>query len=164
MDSSCHVRVHPIVIQFAKRREAEAACGPTVQVGGEACEAEVSAAGFEIGLGGAFGVRRPLRFLAQKLALDDAQVAELATILDGLKTERAQAAVDDRRALALFAEAVAGDGFDRSRAGAGADLRRQSAEKLASTVVDALGRIHALLKPEQRRELAYMIRTGTLLL
>ena len=32
--------------------------------------------------GGAFGVRRPLRFLAHKLDLDDRQVAELARILD----------------------------------------------------------------------------------
>src|SRR5689334_11293210 len=31
---------------------------------------------------GAFGVRRPLRFLAHKLQLDDAQVAQLARILD----------------------------------------------------------------------------------
>src|SRR5262245_13395746 len=47
--------------------------------------------------GGSFGVRRPLRFLAHKLELEEPQVAELATILDDLKTERAQAAVDYRR-------------------------------------------------------------------
>src|SRR5205814_3650978 len=47
--------------------------------------------------GGPFGVRRPLRFLAHKLELDDRQVGELARILSDLKTERAQAAVDHRR-------------------------------------------------------------------
>src|SRR5579862_3854111 len=31
---------------------------------------------------GAFGVRRPLRFLAYKLELDERQVAELARVLD----------------------------------------------------------------------------------
>src|SRR5438132_14308296 len=36
--------------------------------------------------GGHFGVRRPLRFLAYKLELDERQVAELARILDTLKT------------------------------------------------------------------------------
>ena len=41
--------------------------------------------------GGGFGVRRPLRFLAYKLELDEKQVTELAKILDELKTERAQA-------------------------------------------------------------------------
>ena len=52
--------------------------------------------GEETGFGG-FGVRRPLRFLAWRLQLDDAQVTTLAAILNELKTERAQAAVDDRR-------------------------------------------------------------------
>src|SRR5579864_9463526 len=55
-----------------------------------------------------FGVRRPLRFLAYKLELDDRQVAELARLLDELKTERAQGEVDDRRTLADFADALAG--------------------------------------------------------
>src|SRR4051794_11042238 len=41
------------------------------------------------GDGGGFGVRRPLRFLAYKLELDDRQVSELARILNELKTERA---------------------------------------------------------------------------
>ena len=42
--------------------------------------------------GGAFGVRRPLRFLAYRLNLNETQVEELAKILDELKTERAQLA------------------------------------------------------------------------
>jgi len=112
--------------------------------------------------GGAFGVRRPLRFLAYKLELEEAQVSELARILDEIKTERAQAAVDHRRALSAFAEAVSGDRFDESRAGAGAKLRVDSADRLKSAVVSALSRLHALLTPEQRAKLAYLIRTGTL--
>jgi Spy/CpxP family protein refolding chaperone len=112
--------------------------------------------------GGAFGVRRPLRFLAYKLELEEAQVSELARILDEIKTERAQAAVDHRRALSAFAEAITGDAFDESRAGAGAKLRVDSAERLRAAVVSALSRLHALLTPEQRAKLAYLIRTGTL--
>lgn len=112
--------------------------------------------------GGAFGVRRPLRFLAYKLGLEETQVSELAKILDEIKTERAQAAVDHRRALSAFAEAVSGESFDESRAGAGAKLRVDSADRLRSAVVSALSRLHALLTPEQRAKLAYLIRTGTL--
>jgi Spy/CpxP family protein refolding chaperone len=112
--------------------------------------------------GGAFGVRRPLRFLAYKLELEEAQVSELARILDEIKTERAQAAVDHRRALSAFAEAVSGESFDESRAGAGAKLRVDSADRLRTAVVSALSRLHALLTPEQRAKLAYLIRTGTL--
>jgi len=110
----------------------------------------------------AFGVRRPLRFLAYKLDLDEAQVTELAAILNDLKTERAQAEVDGRRATAAFADAVAGDSFDGQRAAEGGTTRVRAAEHLRDAVQKALGRIHVLLRPEQRQKLAYLIRTGTL--
>ena len=112
--------------------------------------------------GGSFGVRRPLRFLAHKLDLDQRQVAELARILDELKTERAQAEVDRRRSLATFADTLTGEAFDAARAAEGGDLRVQSAQRLRDAVVKALERIHALLNAEQRVQLAYLIRTGTL--
>jgi Spy/CpxP family protein refolding chaperone len=112
--------------------------------------------------GGHFGVRRPLRFLAHRLDLDDSQVAELAKILDEIKTERAQAAVDQRRALSAFADAVSGETFDETKANAGAALRLQSAERLREAVISALGRLHRLLQPAQRERLAYLVRTGVL--
>ena len=112
--------------------------------------------------GGSFGVRRPLRFLAYKLDLDETQVAELARILDAIKTERAQAAVDHRRAISTFAEAIEAESFDESKADAGAAIRVQTADRLRGAVVTALGRLHRLLDPEQRARLAYLIRTGTL--
>src|SRR5438477_2701588 len=99
----------------------------------------------EWGGGGGFGVRRPLRFLAHKLDLDERQVGELARILDELKTERAQAEVDRRRTLAAFAESLLGDTFDAAKASEGGDLRLRSAEKLRSAVLKALEEIHALL-------------------
>ena len=111
---------------------------------------------------GAFGVRRPLRFLAYKLNLKEEQVEQLAKILDELKTERAQAAVDDRRTVASFADALGLDAFDAARAKEGGDLRVKSAERLRDAVIKALGRIHALLDSGQRAQLAYLIRTGEL--
>src|SRR5439155_59336 len=115
----------------------------------------------EEGFGG-FGVRRPLRFLAHKLDLDDRQVAELARILDELKTERAQAEVDRRRTLAAFADALTGEAFDAGKAGEGGELRVQSAGRLRDAVLKALRQIHAVLGSEQRARLAYLIRTGTI--
>jgi len=115
-------------------------------------------AGFE----GGFGVRRPLRFLAYRLDLSEAQVAQLAQILNDLKTDRAQAAVDDRRTLSSLADAVEQETFDDAKARAGAALRVKSAETLAGSVVTALSRIHAILDPVQRGKVATMIRTGTL--
>lgn len=113
---------------------------------------------------GSFGVRRPLRFLAWKLELDDKQVAELARILNDLKTERAQAAVDNRRATAAFADLVAGETLDEAKLGDAATERVKSAEKLRDAVVKALSKIHAVLDPEQRTRFAYLIRTGALLI
>ncbi len=112
--------------------------------------------------GGPFSVRRPLRFLAWKLDLDERQVADFARVLNELKTERAQDEVDNRRTVAAFADAVAGEGFDETGAGAGAKLRVSSAERLRDAVLKALRQIHAVLKPEQRSKLAYLIRTGAL--
>jgi len=112
--------------------------------------------------GGAFGVRRPLRFLAYKLELDERQVGELARILDELKTERAQAEVDRRRSLSAFADAVAGDTFDDGKAKQAAGARVTTAERLRDAVTSALGRMHTLLDKEQRERLAYLIRTGVL--
>ncbi len=137
-------------------------CGPHAGHGG--CgegggEAHASGDEGDFG-GGSFGVRRPLRFLAHKLDLDDKQVAELAHILNELKTERAQAAVDHQRTVSAFADAIEGDAFDDARAQEGAKLRLASAERLREAVVKALSRIHALLTKEQREKFAYLIRTG----
>jgi Spy/CpxP family protein refolding chaperone len=118
--------------------------------------------GDDFGESGSFGVRRPLRFLAYKLNLNEEQVAELAKILDELKTERAQAAVDDRRTVSAFADALGLEKFDEARAKEGGDLRVKSGERLRDAVVKAMAKIHALLDSGQRAQLAYLIRTGVL--
>jgi len=117
---------------------------------------------FEGGGGGGFGIRRPLRFLAHQLGLDESQIATLARVLDELKTERAQAAVDQRRTVAAFADSLAGAAFDTVKATEGGDLRVKSAERLRESVLKALQQIHAVLKLEQRERFAYLIRTGRL--
>jgi Spy/CpxP family protein refolding chaperone len=110
----------------------------------------------------AFGVRRPLRFLAHKLDLDEQQINTLVRILDDLKTERAQAEVDDRRSLAEFADAVGAEAFDAAKAASAGERRVQSAARLREALTRALQDIHALLNPEQRQRLAYLIRSGVL--
>jgi Spy/CpxP family protein refolding chaperone len=111
---------------------------------------------------GAFGVRRPLRFLSHKLDLDEKQAAAVARILDELKTERALAAVDDRRTTSGFASAIEGGTFDSAAASQAAERRVESAKRLRDAVVKALGEIHGVLDAEQRETFAYLIRTGVL--
>jgi Spy/CpxP family protein refolding chaperone len=112
---------------------------------------------------GTFGGRRPLRFLAHKLGLDQKQFTELARILDELKTERAQAAVDDRRSIADYADALAGEAFDTAKAQAGAARRAESVARVGSAIVKCLQQIHAILNAEQREQFAHLVRTGFLL-
>ena len=135
-------------------------CGPG---GGGGGGGEDASGGSDFdGFGGGFGVRRPLRFLAHRLGLDEAQIAELATVLDELKIERAQAAVDHRRTTSAFADAVLGDKLDEGKLGEIRQDRVKSAERLQASVARAIGRIHALLTAEQRKKLAYLLRTGAL--
>jgi Spy/CpxP family protein refolding chaperone len=112
--------------------------------------------------GGGFGVRRPLRFLAFRLDLSEKQVSDLAGVLSELKTERAQAAVDQRRTTTALADAVVGEAFDEGKAKGAADERTRSTERVQQAVVRALSRIHALLDAEQRTKFAYLLRTGAL--
>lgn len=111
---------------------------------------------------GGFGVRRPLRFLAHKLELSDEQVAQFAAILDRLKTERAQADVDQRRRTASLAEAFEAPTFDASKVDAANDEQAKSAERLRASVKLALEQMHAVLEVEQRKKFAYFLRAGIL--
>jgi Spy/CpxP family protein refolding chaperone len=175
--------MHPAMISWWKARhgydcggEERAGCGPGGGWGGRGWGGrgqhghghghgdgwEASGGGGDADGGGGFGVRRPLRFLAYKLELDEGQVEKLARVLDELKIERAQAAVDHRRTSAAFADAVAGDTLDAAALAAAASDRAKSAERLGSAVTKALSKMHELLTPKQRGQLAYLIRTGTL--
>jgi len=113
---------------------------------------------------GGFGIRRPLRFLAWKLGLSEPQLERFAAVINELKTERAQASVDDRRALTLLADAAAADGFDAAKAQEAAKLRVESVQRLQQRVADSLAQMHAVLDAEQRARLAYLLRTGTLVM
>jgi Spy/CpxP family protein refolding chaperone len=139
-------------------RAAHAGCGP----GSDARDARFAGDGPGMGDGGHFGVRRPLRFLANKLDLSEAQVGDLARILDELKTERAQAEVDHRRTVTAFADAIESSTFGDARAREGGELRVKSAERLRDAVTQALAKIHALLDEDQRKRFAYLVRTGVL--
>ena len=165
--------MHPGMYWWMRRRT-EAECRPETRCGaggwsrreheGRSRRSAYHAADGESSDAGpsAFGVRRPLRFLAYKLGLDERQVGELARILNSLKTERAQAEVDGRRAMAGLADAIASPTFDHQAASAAATVRVHSAERLRDAVTKALAELLEVLDPEQRARLAYLIRTGTL--
>ena len=100
--------------------------------------------------------------MARKLDLDEEQVTKLAAILDEIRTERAQAAVDDRRSTGALADLLDSDVFDEDKAKQAVAHRVESAQKMADAVTTCMRRTHALLDEEQRRQLAYMLRSGIL--
>ena len=112
--------------------------------------------------GSGFGVRRPLRYMAHQLDLDDEQIDTLAGILNLLKTERAQARLDEQRSIAGIAEAVEREGFDAEAAAEALSLRVAAAERLKEQVLETLRKTHEMLDPEQRKRLAYLLRSGQL--
>ena len=114
------------------------------------------------GSGGPWGVRRPLRFMARRLNLTEEQTSTLAAILDDLKTERAQAQVDHRRAISAFADAFLGSAFDEAQVRNAAQRRADSARRVEEAVTTALHRTFDLLDDRQRKQLAYLLRSGDL--
>ncbi len=162
--------MHPAVIQWWNHRHShgcgegrhEAHAGPGWGRGHRGESWEAGGSPDEGGGGGGFGVGRPLRVLAFKLELDEAQVEKLARVLDELKIERAQGAVDHRRTSAALADAIEGDTLDSAGLAAAAADRVKSAQRLGDAVTKALSKIHELLTPKQRTQLAYLVRTGTL--
>ena len=131
-------------------------CGPGERAGRHWQMAQ----GLEEGAG--FGVRRPLRFLAHKLELNDEQVTRLAAILSTLKTERAQSEVDSRRRTASLAEAFEDASFDAAKVEAAASEQAKSAERLQSSIKLALTEMHELFDAAQRKKFAYLLRAGVL--
>jgi Spy/CpxP family protein refolding chaperone len=121
------------------------------------------ASGFDPGdPGGGFGVRRPLRFLAHKLELNESQLELFARALDELKTERAQAAVDQRRRVSTLAEALEHGEFDENKLREAGEQQERSASQVRAAVESALRKMHAVLDADQRKRLAYLLRAGVL--
>ncbi len=154
--------MYPGMLHWWRNARRQAACGAQAGFGPDGAGYSFHRGDDDLGGGGAFGVRRPLRFLAFKLNLNEQQVGELAKILDELKTDRAQAAVDDRRVTSGFADALGLEQFDAAKAAEAGGVRVTSAERLRDAVLKALARMHAVLDSQQRAQLAYLIRTGAL--
>lgn len=110
------------------------------------------------GLGLDFGVRRPLRFLRDRLDLDEVQTRELATILDRLKVARRQAQLDAERTLVDVADVLRQETTpDEASIAEALAPRNESQQALQTEVSAALHAFARVLDPDQRREFAYLL-------
>jgi hypothetical protein len=114
--------------------------------------------------GPTFGVRRPLRHLAWKLNLSEAQIRDVVDVLDRLKTAYNQARLDQDRSTSEVATVFAAAEFDAERVTAALATRARATEVLNLDLHAATRRIFELLNEEQRREFAYLLRSGAFIL
>ncbi len=112
------------------------------------------------GRGGSFGARRPLRYLSYQLDLDERQQRSVAGVLDRLKLDREQARLDEQKTVSTMAELVTGDsisvdGFQQALA-----PRVESARNLQAAIAKTMQELADILDPDQREELAHLLRSG----
>lgn len=112
------------------------------------------------GRGASFGVRRPLRYLAHRLDLDEHQVRRLAAVLNQLKTEREQASLDEKRSVVSLANLLIEgtptlDECKEQLAG-----RVDTAKHMRDETAKATVAISNLLDDDQRAEFVDLLLTG----
>lgn len=110
---------------------------------------------------GAFGVRRPLRYLAHQLELDDPQTRKVAAVLNRLKTEQEQSVLDERRATAALADAFEGEEVGVAAISEAMTVRKAAAERLHAESEAAVKALFAALDADQRERLADLLRAGS---
>ena len=114
--------------------------------------------------GPTFGVRRPLRHLAWKLNLNETQVRDVVDVLDRLKTAYNQARLDQDRSTSEVAAVFSAAEFDGERVTSALSTRTRATEALNQELLAAMRRIFEMLNEEQRREFAYLLRSGAFVL
>ncbi len=111
---------------------------------------------------GGFGVRRPLRYLAYQLDLDEDQMRKVAAILDRLKVEREQGSLDEKKTVSELANVVTKGDVSVEELRDVLKPRIDSAGRLQLAVARAVLEMVEVLDEDQREEFAYLLRNGTL--
>jgi hypothetical protein len=111
-----------------------------------------------------FGVRRPLRHLAWKLNLNEAQLRDVVDVLDRLKTAYSQARLDQDRSTSEVAAVFSAPEFDGDRVSSALAMRTRASDVLNQELLTAVRRIFELLNEDQRHEFAYLLRSGAFVL
>ena len=110
--------------------------------------------------GAGFGVRRPLRYLSYQLDLDESQRRQIAVLLDSVKTEREQAALDEKKMVAELADLVVKEDVSTDALEETLSARVRSTRQVQSLIAKALKEISTVLDADQREEFSYLLRSG----
>ena len=112
------------------------------------------------GGGASFGVRRPLRYLSHRLDLDESQMRRMASVLNQLKTEREQTALDEKRTVANLAGLLTEGTPTLEDCKAQLAGRVNAAEHMQNETAKAVIAISELLDEDQRGEFIDLLLTG----
>ncbi|MBO6558323.1 MAG: hypothetical protein JJ957_17585 [Pseudomonadales bacterium] len=111
--------------------------------------------------GRSFGVRRPLRYLAHHLDLNESQTRRMASVLNTLKTEREQAELDEKRTVTALASLLEEGTPTLAEARKVLKARVDSADQLKEETAKALVAISDFLDQDQREEFINLLLTGS---
>lgn len=111
-----------------------------------------------------FGVRRPLRYLSHQLDLDESQTRKVAAILNRLKTEQEQAALDNKRSTQALAQLMSGDKPLDEELKVALAPRIESAQRLQDELALAIQSFHAALDEDQCERFADLLASGSIVL
>lgn len=112
------------------------------------------------GRGASFGVRRPLRYLAHRLDLDENQVRRLAAVLNQLKTESEQASLDEKRSVTGLANLLLEGTPTLDECKEQLAARVKTAEHMRDETAKATVAICSLLDEDQRAEFVDLLLAG----
>lgn len=112
------------------------------------------------GRGASFGVRRPLRYLAHRLDLDENQVRRMAAVLNQLKTEREQASLDEKRTVANLAGLLTEGTPTLEDCKKQLSGRISAAEHMVEETAKAIVALSELLDEDQMAEFIDLLLTG----
>ena len=112
--------------------------------------------------GAQFGVRRPLRYLSYQLDLSENQMRRMSSVLNGIKNEREQATLDEKRTLTAIADLMGGGTPTLEEFGEALQPRTRSAEQLQAEIARGLVQISDILDEDQREQFVGLLLSGAI--
>lgn len=112
--------------------------------------------------GAQFGVRRPLRYLGYQLDLSENQMRRMGSVLNAIKNEREQLALDEKRTLSAVADLLTEGVPTLEELNDALALRNTSSEKLQGEIAQALAQIADMLDEDQREQFVGLLVNGSI--
>ncbi len=112
--------------------------------------------------GAQFGVRRPLRYLSYQLDLSENQMRRMSSVLNAIKNEREQSALDEKRTVTAIADLMADGTPTLEEFSEALQPRTSNAEQLQAEIARGLAQISNILDEDQREQFVGLLLSGAI--